>query len=205
MKIAVITLFSTFMLMSCNRSAQTNQPHEPVKSKREVVLENIHSRKSVRSFVEGKQVPKEDIEILLKAAMAAPTAVNKQPWRFVVINDRTTLDSLATGLPYAKMLPDVSNAIVVCGDKSVTIEGMAFWQYDCALASANILLAAEAMDLGAVWTAVYPDEKRVTHVRKILQLPENIIPLNLIPIGYPTGEDQAKDKFDSSNIHYNKW
>ncbi|MDR1054405.1 MAG: nitroreductase family protein [Prevotellaceae bacterium] len=201
-KIIILTLVSAFVFIACNQSGQQKQPEV---NKRDIVLSNIHSRKSVRNFVEGKTIPKEDLETLLKAGMAAPSAVNLQPWHFVVIDNRADLDSLSTKLPYAKMLTKASAAIIVCGDSAIKAGDMAFWEFDCSLVSANILLAAEAMGLGAVWTAVHPDPSRIEFVKQHLQLPDNIIPLNVIPIGYPTGEDKSKDKFKAERIHYNKW
>ncbi|WP_319268548.1 nitroreductase family protein [uncultured Draconibacterium sp.] len=169
-------------------------------------LEIIHQRKSVRNYTE-KKVSKEQLETLVKAAMAAPTAVNKQPWAFIAINDRATLDHLGYKLPYAKMTKTASAAIIVCGDLSKALEGweQAFWIQDCSAASQNILLAAEAMGLGAVWTAAYPAEDRMAIVRDILNLPENIIPLNVIPVGYPKGIEKPKDKWKPENLHWDKW
>ena len=200
--IILVILCSVFLFTACNQSVDKN---ELKPNKRDIILENIHSRKSVRNFIEGKTIPKEDMEILMKAAMAAPTAVNLQPWHFVIIDNRTGLDSLSKGLPYAKMLTKASAAIIVCGDSSIKAGDMTFWELDCSLASANILLAAEAMGLGAVWTAVYPSPKNIEFVKQYLQLPDNIIPLNVIPIGYPTGDDKAKDKYKTEKVHYNKW
>ncbi|MCL3780679.1 nitroreductase family protein [Prolixibacteraceae bacterium JC049] len=169
-------------------------------------LEIIHQRKSVRAYTD-QQVSKTQLETLIKAGMAAPTAVNKQPWAFISIDDRTTLDSLGNGLPYAKMLKKATAAIVVCGDLSKALEGweQEFWIQDCSNASQNILLAAESMGLGAVWTAAYPAEDRMATVKSILNLPDHIIPLNVIPIGYPTGIEKPKDKWKPENLHWNKW
>ena len=169
-------------------------------------LEIIHQRKSVRNYTDQK-VGKDLLEKLVKAGMAAPTAVNKQPWAFITIDDRATLDSLGNGLPYAKMLKKAKAAIVVCGDLTKALEGweQEFWIQDCSAASQNILLAAEAMGLGAVWTAAYPAEDRMATVRNVLQLPDHIIPLNVIPIGYPTGAEKPKDKWKAENLHWNKW
>ena len=165
----------------------------------------IHSRKSVRSFT-GQAVSKSDLEKILKAGMAAPTAVNKQPWSFLAVSDRKMLDKLAEGLPYAKMLRKAGAAIIVCAIPEKAIDGSAeFAVIDCALASENILLAVEAMGLGAVWTAAYPDKEKMAFLRKALNIPGNIIPLNVIPVGYPTGEDKPKDKFKKENIHWEKW
>ena len=175
-------------------------------SKQEAVLSVIHSRKSVRKFVPQKAVSKEDLTTLVKAGMAAPTAVNKQPWAFVVVTERTTLDSLTTGLPYAQMLKEAGAAIVVCGDLDKAVEGLPeFWVQDCSAATQNILLAVEAMGLGAVWTGVYPGMERAKFVQNVLGLPETIIPLNVIPIGYPEGETTPKDKWIESNMRWEKW
>ncbi len=193
---------SASLFAGCNAP---EQPKEPEKSKRDIVLENIHSRKSVRHFVEGKTISKEDLDALVRAGMAAPSAVNLQPWHFVVLDSREALDSLQSGLPYAKMLTQASAAIIVCGDSTIQAGNMQFWEFDCSLASQNILLAAEAMDLGAVFTAVHPDAQRIAFVKEKLQLPDHIIPLNVIPIGYPTGQDKPKDKYKQERVHYNKW
>lgn len=172
------------------------------KSKMDDALTVIHNRKSVRSY-QNKEVTREQLEVLLKAAMAAPTAMDKRPWVFVVVTDRETLNKLSEGLPYAKMLKEVSAAVFVCGDTSKTTDD--FWITDCSAASENLLLAAEATGLGAVWTAVYPDKSRINHVRKILGIPSNIIPLNCIPVGYPAGKEKPKDKWNPANIHWDKW
>lgn len=186
---------------------------QAVKSKNETMnnstnntLEIIHQRKSVRSYT-TQQVTKSQIETLVKAGMAAPTAVNKQPWAFIAIDDRTTLNQLGDALPYAKMLKNASAAIVVCGDMSKSLKDweQQFWIQDCSAASQNILLAAESMGLGAVWTAAYPDRDRMNAVINILNLPEHIIPLNVIPIGYPTGVEKPKDKWKSDNMHWQQW
>lgn len=165
------------------------------------VLEIIHNRKSVRHFTE-QPVSKEQIEILLRAGMAAPTAANRQPWVFYVVTQRETLDALGKQLPYAKMLSQVETAIVVCGDmeKAGNLVDKGYWVQDCAAATENILLAAESMGLGAVWTASYPYDERTQVVSKELNLPEKHIPLNVIPIGYPTGEDMPKNKWKEDNI-----
>ena len=164
-------------------------------------LEVIHKRKSVRHFTD-QPVSKAQIETLLKAGMAAPTAVNRQPWVFYVVTKRETLDSLSQQLPYAKMLSQVQAAIVVCGDmdKAGNLKDKGYWVQDCAAATENILLAAESIGLGAVWTASYPYDDRTKVVIKALRMPTNHVPLNVIPIGYPTGEDAPKDKWNPEDI-----
>ena len=165
------------------------------------LLEVIHNRKSVRHFT-GEAVSKKDIETLLKAGMAAPTAANRQPWKFYVVTAREKLDLLAEALPYAKMLSQVQTAIVVCGDMehAGNLKELGYWVQDCSAASQNILLAAESLGLGAVWTAAYPYEDRVEVVTKVLEMPEHHVPLNVIPVGYPTGEDLPKDKWKAENV-----
>ncbi len=164
-------------------------------------LEVIHNRKSVRHFTD-QPVSKKQIETLLRAGMAAPTAVNRQPWVFYVVSKREILDELSQKLPYAKMLSQAQAAIVVCGDmeKAGNLKDKDYWVQDCSAATENILLAAESIGLGAVWTASYPYDDRTKVVIKALNLPENHVPLNVIPIGYPTGEDMPKNKWKPENI-----
>ena len=169
------------------------------------VLENIHNRKSVRQFT-SEPVSDENIESMLRAAMAAPTAVNYQPWRFVVITEREHLDAMAEILPYAKMLRQAPLAIVVCGE-TTWFDGKEnpYWQQDCSAAVQNILLSAEALGLGAVWTGVYPNMELARPLAEFLGLPGNVQPLCAIPIGHHDGTTQPKDKWKPENIHYNKW
>ena len=164
----------------------------------------IHQRKSVRQYLDHP-VPKEKIDTMLRAAMAAPTARNIQPWQFYVITSREVLNQLAEELPYAKMLSQAPLAIVVAGDTHMgnpNEEQIFNWALDCSAATQNLLLAAEALGLGAVWTGVYPYKARVNTVSKALNLPPHIIPLNIIPIGYPLLEDLPKDKWDPEKV---KW
>jgi nitroreductase len=169
------------------------------------VLDTIFSRKSVRHFT-NEAVTREHLGLLMKAGMAAPSANNKQPWVFIGITERTMLDHLAEGLPYAKMLSQAGGAIAVCGDLSrIDPNKKDYWIQDCSAATENILLAAEALGLGAVWTALYPYKERYGLVQETCALPEHVIPLCIIPVGFPTGEDQPKDKFKEENIHWNRW
>lgn len=189
---------SLVLLTACN---QDKKEQDTTLSKAEIVLENIHNRKSVRDYITGKPVTDEELEKLLKAGMAAPSGMNKQPWEILVINDREVLDKLAEGLPYGKMLTKAPMAIIVCGDTTKST----YWYLDCSLVSQNILLAAEAMDLGAVWTAAYPYEERVTAIKNLIDIPAHVTPLNVIPVGHPKGVHQPKNKWDETKIHRNKW
>ena len=174
-------------------------------SNADAVLENIHSRKSVRQFT-SDPVSEKQVETLLRAAMAAPTAVNYQPWRFVVVTERRELDEIAGILPYAQMLKQAPLAIIVCGETTwMGGIGNPYWQQDCAAATENLLLAAEALGLGAVWTGVYPNEDLYPKLHDYLNLPANIQPLCCIPVGHPSGKTQPRDKWKPENIHYGKW
>lgn len=188
-----ITLFAFFMLLKPELMSQQSPTD---------VFEVIHNRKSVRQYQE-KTVPDEKIETMLRAAMAAPTARNIQPWQFYVITSREVLNQLAESLPYAKMLAHAPMAIVVAGDTqkgNPNEEQIHNWTLDCAAATQNLLLAAEAQGLGAVWTGVYPYQLRIDAVKKALNLPDHIVPLNIIPVGYPKEDVQPKDKWDPEKI-----
>jgi nitroreductase len=170
-------------------------------------LDTIFARKSVRMYDQSRDVTDAQLDTLVRAGMAAPTAMDRRPWEFVVVTERAGLDKLAQALEYGKMLFTAKAAIVVCGNMEQTIPGKAreFWIQDCSAATENILLAAESMGLGAVWLGVYPDPERAARVRGILGIPETVIPLNVISIGYPQGGEQPKNKYDPAKIHKNKW
>ena len=165
------------------------------------------TRTSIRAYT-NQPVAADTVEILLKAGMAAPTAVNKQPWHFVVINDKAKLDELAEANPRGgKMLKEAPLAIVVCGDLTKTLDGKGqeFWIQDCSAATENILLAAHALGLGAVWTAGHPMEERMETLRATLKLPDTIVPLCTIVIGHPAENPDPKDKWIPENVTYNEF
>lgn len=164
-------------------------------------LETIFNRKSVRKYTE-RPIEKEKLETLVRAGMAAPSSRDRRPWEFVIVTDRDLLDKMGDGLPLARMLKETKQAIIVCGD---TVKSENAWQLDCSAAAQNILLAAESMGLGAVWTAAYPYPERMKIIQDALQLPEHILPLTVIPLGYPTGIEKPKDKYNKKQIHYNGW
>lgn len=171
--------------------------------------ENILGRRSVRSYTD-EAVSETDIEKVLRAAMAAPSAMNRQPWEFVVIDDRALLDSLAGRLRHARMLADAPLAIAVCARRIITLsdgtvtENM-FWQQDASAATENLLLAAESLGLGAVWTAAYPDPVRAGAVKEALSLPDDVEALCVVVIGHPAGNESPKDKWKPERIHRNRW
>lgn len=169
------------------------------------VIENIMTRTSIRQFTD-QPIAKDTLDLLVKAGMAAPSAMNAQPWAFVVVTEREVLDSLNAVKPWFN-LKTATAAIVVCGNLEKTQEGPAreYWVQDCSAVTENILLAAHAYGLGAVWCGVYPIPETTTDVTRVLGLPENIIPLNVVTLGYPAENPEPKDKFKSENIHYQKW
>lgn len=166
----------------------------------------IFSRKSVRNYVETT-LSQETLEFLVRAGMAAPSAMDRRPWEFIIINDKNVVKKLNDALPHAKMAENAGQAIVVAGniEKQAGGKDATFWIMDCSAAAENILLAAESLGLGAVWTAVYPAADRLKPVVEILGLPSNIVPLAFIPVGKPAGSDKPKDKFDKEKIHWNHW
>lgn len=172
----------------------------------DAAIETIMTRTSVRAFTD-RPVEDEKIEQMLRAGMAAPTAVNKQPWAFIVVKSREQLDRLKEANPYARMLESAQLAIVVCGDMTKAIEGpmQSYWIQDASAATENILLAAHALGLGAVWTGVYPNPERVAPVSEALSLPSYAVPLCVIPMGYPAESPEPKDKWKPENVHYEKW
>lgn len=169
-------------------------------------IEDIMTRTSVRAYSD-REVKSEQIDTLLHAAMAAPTAGNKQPWRFVVIDDRAILDSIGENFNTMTMAKQASVAVVMCGDVTATFdgEGQGYWIQDVSAASENLLLAAHAMGLGAVWCGIYPIMERVEQFSEMLHLPENVIPMACICVGYPAGETTPKDKWKPEYLHYNNW
>jgi nitroreductase len=166
-------------------------------------LETIFTRRSIRAYTD-QPIPAEITENLLRAAMQAPSAGNQQAWQFVVITSRPKLNGLAEVLPYGKMLTTAPLSIVVCGDLERE-KSKGYWVQDCAAATQNILLAAHAYGLGAVWLGVYPREQRALDVRKALGIPESVMPLCAIAIGYPAEQKPRADRYDPARVHHNGW
>ena len=164
-------------------------------------VKTIFARRSIRNYTE-QPVSEGNLKTLLEAAMAAPSASNRKPWHFVVVNERETLDRLADAHSYGKMLHDAPLCISVCGDTNVSER---FWVQDCSAATENLLLAATALGLGAVWLGVFPRQERVSAIRKLLGLPAHIMPLCLVSIGYPAEQKPRANRYDSSRIHHNRW
>lgn len=208
-KISLLTAVAAAFAAACAPGASDNAP------KSEIVLENILSRKSVRSFTEQK-LTQEQIETLLRAGMAAPSGMNVQPWKFVVLQDASRYETVFGPENFNNRIYAQSAAvIVVCADTTVMRRPQeggdpvavpnGIWRDDAGAATENILLAAEAMGLGAVWTACYPYKARYMPVKEALNLPAEVVPYAVVPVGYPAGDDAPKDKWDPSRIHYEVW
>jgi len=160
----------------------------------------IFARRSIRKYT-AELVSEKDVRTMLEAAMAAPSASNRKPWHFIVVTDRRTLDKLAKVHPYGKMLSEAPLCIAVCGDKTISPR---YWVQDCSAATENLLLSATALGIGAVWLGVHPRE-RVNPIRKVLNIPENIIPLNLISIGHPAEDKEPRTQYDELRVHRGQW
>ena len=194
MKLTIKIALATLLAMVCMTGFAQEQ---------QSALENIFARKSVRSYTDEPVSP-EQVETILKAAMAAPSGMNMQPWRFVVVTDQKVKDKLAVG--FNKMIAKAPVVIIVCGKTTNKLGAPnKNWTADCAASTENLLLAVEALGLGAVWTACYPYEDRMNPTVEALGLPENISPYCIVPIGHPAGNDKPKDKWNPENIHYEKW
>ncbi len=167
------------------------------------VTKAILSRRSIRKYTD-EPVSDGDIEALLNAAMHAPSAVNERPWHFIVIKDRKTLEAISHISHTAPMVKYARVAIVVCAD--TTLEKFpGLWVLDCSAATENILLAATARHLGAVWAAMYPFDERVEGIKTLLKLPVHIIPLCVVPVGHPAEVPAPVDRFDRACIHQEVW
>lgn len=166
-------------------------------------MSGVFERRSIRKFTD-EPVSEGEIKKLLIAAMSAPSAVNQQPWEFIVINDKAIMSDIMEVHPYSHMLKEAKYAIVVCGNLE-RAPYKAFWVQDCSAATENILIAAHEMGLGAVWVGVYPEEQRIKPIQQILNLPEDIMPLCVIPVGRPGEKKEPANRYDDNKVHRNRW
>lgn len=167
------------------------------------LLELIHSRRSIRKYT-AEAVGDSEIQQLLEAAMAAPSAGNQQSWHFVVIRDRALLTAVTGFHVHAQMADKAPVAILVCGDPTLE-KHQGMWVQDCSAATENLLLAAVAMGLGAVWCGVYPRPERVEGFRKLLGVPEHVIPFSFVPIGHPDEVKPLAQRFNPDRVHRDRW
>ena len=166
-------------------------------------MKEIFQRFSVRRYT-GQKVEQEKIKALLGAAMSAPSARDTKPWQFIVIRDKQILSDIAGFHPFASMLPEADCGILVCGDYRLE-DQLGYLAINCAAATQNILLEAVGQGLGACWLGVYPREERMKALSSLLNLPEYIVPISLISVGYPAEERAQKDRYDEDRIRYDRW
>lgn len=163
----------------------------------------IFRRRSIREY-HKKPVPEEYYTRLVSAGMSAPSARNKRPWHFIVVDDREILDQIVAVHPYAGMLNEAPLAILVAGDKMLE-DNIGYLVENCSAATQNILLHATELGLGSVWLGVYPREKRMKGLANVLHLPGHIIPISLIAIGYPAEEKPPNEGIEEEKIHFNRY
>ena len=197
MKRIIPILIAMATMVSCNPRPQSAQ---------EQVVNNILTRVSVRQFT-GERPSDEQVQTLLRCAMAAPSAVNRQPWAFIVVDDPALLKQIGDSLPNTRVQNNAQLCFVMCGDLNKTMEGEAqeYWIHDVSACTENLLLAAHSMGLGAVWCAIQPNAERIRLARQILNIPDNLIPLCIVPVGYPAEQPAVKDKWKEENVFYNRF
>jgi nitroreductase len=166
-------------------------------------IEAIMTRRSIRKYTD-KPVDDDVVEKLLRAAMAAPSSGNEQPWHFIVIRERKILEHIPTFHPHSHMLKEAALAILICEDPGLEIyKGRGV--LDCSAATENMLLAAHALGLGAVWLGIYPVEERMCGMRKLLNMPAQVVPISLVSIGYPNQKCTSEDRYKPERVHYDRW
>lgn len=205
---AVVTCIA-MLTISCKSSDKTM-------SAADATLQTIMQRKSVRSYT-SEPIPDEVMDKLLHAAVAAPSGMDVRPWHIVVMTDKSQYDKLFAGNFNMPKFKQAAAVVIFCADTTVTrtprgnpngpavTTPNSIWRDDMGACTENFLLAAEAMGLGAVWTACYPFQENMKPVKEYLKLPDNVVPYSIVPVGYPGGNEKPKDKWDPSRIHYNRW
>ena len=167
------------------------------------VLQFIMGRRSIRSYTD-EPVTDEQLDTLLHAAMAAPSAGNQQPWEFVIIRDRAAMHRITQFHPYATPLVRSNLGILVCGDMGRVQYGD-MWVQDCSAATQNILLAAAGIGLGTCWLGCYPIQERVDGLRVLCNLPDSVVPMSLISVGVPDEQKGRADYYDPARVHEGTW
>lgn len=207
--LTIITLLAAAMAFTsscCNDSGQTTSERS--------AIEVIMSRKSVRSFTE-EPVTKEEMTTMLKAAAAAPSGMNIQPWRFIVLEDKSQYETIFKDNFNLRIFNSAAAVVIFCaetttmrspgnGEPAVKMEN-GLWRDDLGACTENFLLAAEALGLGTVWTACYPYEIRMKPIRETLGIPEDVVPYSVVAVGHPDGDPQPKDKWVEDRVHYGRW
>jgi len=189
--IMLSTLATLFGINGCTQKSEDNN--------RNFAIENIMDRRSVREFT-SEPISTDTLDILVRAAMAAPTGLDKRPWEFIVLDNKDDVYKFyeATGNDRFKTAPA---AIIICGNTKES----SLWYIDCACAAENLLLASHSMGLGSVFTAAFPIEERMKPITEFFSLPEEIIPICAIPVGHPLHDSHPKNKYNPNKIHHNVW
>ncbi len=167
-------------------------------------IKNLMTRRSVRAFTD-QAVTEQQLDIILRAAMAAPSAYNEQPWEFIIVDDKAKLEAISKINKYATYAKHAPLGILTCVDTNKIKHQQGYGIIDVSIATQNILLAVHALGLGATWTGIYPNEELIPPFIKEFNLPENIIPLAFVPIGYPKNTPKHKDHFKPERIRKNTW
>lgn len=211
LKFFAISAFALLLCASCSNKS-TDNPDAAFDgdsiefiSSEDVVIESIMSRRSIRQFTKDT-ISDAQIEKILRAGFAAPTALNKQPWAIEVVNDTTLLRQMAAELPHTR-LETADVAFIILGDMERTIDGDGrnYWVVDCSLMAENMMLAANAMGIGSCFTGGWPTTERAAVMRRHLSIPSKYEVLGMIPMGYPAEYPAVKDKWRPEAVHYNKW
>ncbi len=166
-------------------------------------LQAIFTRRSIRAYT-GEAVTDEQLRTILRAGFSAPTAMNRRPWHFIVLRKPETLQAVTTFHPYSKMLPRAGCGILVCGDKDLNANEY-YLAEDGSAAMENMLLAAHAQGLGAVWLGVFPRDERVAPLRALAGLPEHVLPIGLMAVGVPAETREAPDRYEADKVHFEQW
>lgn len=168
------------------------------------LLEGLLTRRSVRVYDPNQKVDSETLNKILNVAMHAPSAMNRQPWHFIVIDKPAVLQKMMSIHPYASFLKDAGTAVVLCADLNEAYGDYA--PVDACLAGQNLMLAAHGFGLGTCWCGVYPEKDRMKSFAEVLKLPEHVLPMALIALGYPAEEPaQPTNRYCSEKIHTNTW
>lgn len=167
-------------------------------------MEAILNRRSIRKYT-NQMVSDEQIKTLLKAAMCAPSAGNEQPWHFVVIRNRELLNQVPEYHPHSNMIKQATVAILVCADTRLSKYDVDYWVQDCAAATENLLIAATDIGLGAVWLGVYPRQERVAGLRRLFNIPEEVMPFAMVPVGYPAEHKGTENRYRNDRVHLDCW
>jgi len=160
-------------------------------------------RRSIRKYTD-QAIPSGTIDKLLKSAMYAPSAMNNQAWQYIVVNQRKKLDKILKVISHAEMLKSAQAAVLICGDLNLE-KNIDYIQQNCSAATQNIMLCAHGLGLGSCWIGVYPVNETISGLQELFKLPEYVIPISLVSLGYPAENPIAEDRFKAEKVHFNKW